>query len=164
MCSRLQLLHPGSTEHRPIVVNILYTVIEYRTILIPCLFVFYSLHSILCIFYNNSSSNNSNNKKMYQCCTQFITSISACQHVFDRDTSTLTPSLPQPVKCPGWKMQGHASKQSIFRPYNICCQCYVIWWQPFHTPVRKRRPKGLKGFKFITFIGRFQVTSWQLRG
>ena len=24
---------------------------------------------------------------------------------------SLTPSLPQPVKCPGWEMHGHASKQ-----------------------------------------------------
>ena len=29
--------------------------------------------------------------------------------------SPLTPSLPQPVKCPGWKMHGRACKQYIFR-------------------------------------------------
>jgi len=32
---------------------------------------------------------------------------------------TLTSSLPQPVKFPGRKMQGRASKQSIFWSYNI---------------------------------------------
>ena len=29
-----------------------------------------------------------------------------------------------------------------------------------HASVKKKK-KGLKGFRFCTFIGRFQVTSWQ---
>ena len=32
--------------------------------------------------------------------------------------ANLTPSLPQPVKCPGRKIHGHACKQFIFRSCN----------------------------------------------
>ena len=65
--------------------------------------------------------------------------------VFDyRDTTwtRLTPSLPQPVKFPGWMTQGRACKQYIFRSFNVCFQCSVFWWKSFHMPVRKRT--GLK--------------------
>ena len=55
---------------------------------------------------------------------------------------TLTPSLPQPVKFPGWMMNGHTCKQYSFRSYNIFFQCYALWWKSFHTPVPKRRQKG----------------------
>ena len=41
-------------------------------------------------------------------------------------------------------------------------QCYAFWWKSFHTA--KKKTKRLKGFKFRTFIGRSQVTSWQWRG
>ena len=44
---------------------------------------------------------------------------------------TLTPSLPQPVKFPGWKMHGHACKQYIFRSCNVYFQCYEFWWKSF---------------------------------
>ena len=36
----------------------------------------------------------------------------------------LTPSLPQPVKFPGWKMQGYACKQYVFRSNNFCFHCF----------------------------------------
>ena len=39
---------------------------------------------------------------------------------------TLTPSLPQPVKCPGWMVHGRACTEYIFRSYNICSQCYAF--------------------------------------
>ena len=55
-----------------------------------------------------------------------------------------TPSLPQPVKFPGWMMHGCACKQYIFRSNNIYFQCYVFWWKSFHMPVWKRRQKGLR--------------------
>ena len=32
---------------------------------------------------------------------------------------------------------------------------------PFTCQCEKQKQKGLKGFKFRTFMGRFQVISWQ---
>ena len=40
-------------------------------------------------------------------------------------------------------MHERTCKQYIFRPHNICFQCYAFWWKSFHMPVRKRRRKGL---------------------
>ena len=54
----------------------------------------------------------------------------------------LTPSLPHPIKFPGWKMQRRACKQYIFWSYNTYFQCYTFLWKSFHMPVRKK--KGLK--------------------
>ena len=71
----------------------------------------------------------------------------------------LTPSLPQPVQCPGWKMHGHACKQCIFRSYNSVLWMPCVWMKILlhasaNMPVRKRRQKD-KGFRFRTFIGCF---------
>ena len=74
-----------------------------------------------------------------------------------------TPSLPQPVQFPGWKMHGRAYEQYIFCSYNIYFQCYMFWWKSFHMIMWKIKPETVQGFKFYTFIGRFQVTSWQWR-
>ena len=71
---------------------------------------------------------------------------------------TLTPSLTQPVKFPGWMMNGHTCKQYIFRSYNICFQCCAFWWKSFHVPVRKRRPKGLRVSNFTLL---WVVFKWQ---
>ena len=40
----------------------------------------------------------------------------------------LTPSLPQPVKFPGWKMHAHACKLYLFRSYNksLPIMCFLI--------------------------------------
>ena len=72
----------------------------------------------------------------------------------------LTPSLPLPVKFPGWKMNGRSCKQYIFRSYNIYFQCCVFWWKSCHMPVRKRKEKDLS---LSTFNSHFQGTSRQRR-
>ena len=75
------------------------------------------------------------------------------------ELAALTLSLPQPVNCPGWKLHGRAWKQYIFRSYltsNIYFQCYALWWKSFHTPVRKRRQKGLKVLNFAHFLVVFE--------
>ena len=77
---------------------------------------------------------------------------------------TLTSSLPQPVIFLGRKLHGHACKQYIFWSYNIYFQCCAFWWKSFHMPVQKKKTETLNGFKFYTFVGCFQVTSWQSRG
>ena len=64
---------------------------------------------------------------------------------------TLTLSLPQPVKFPGWMMHGRTCKQYIFRSYNIYFQFYAFWWRTFHIHLKKKKKKKrLKGFKFCT--------------
>ena len=40
----------------------------------------------------------------------------------------LTPSLPQPVKFPGWKTHGRACKQYTFRSSNFYFQCFAFSW------------------------------------
>ena len=64
----------------------------------------------------------------------------------------LTPSLPQPVKFLGRKMQGRACKQCIFRSYNIYFQCFVFRRKSFHVPVRKRRQKQLRLSNFALLL------------
>ena len=81
-----------------------------------------------------------------------------------KECEMLTPSLPHPVKFLGWKMHGWACKQCIFQSYNNYFQCYAFWWKPFPMQVWKGRQKGFKGLKCHTFMGRFQMTSWQWRG
>ena len=71
---------------------------------------------------------------------------------------TLTPSLLQPVKFPGWKLHGCACKQYIFRSYNISTfsAIYVVWWKSFHTPVRKRKQKGSRVSNFAFALAIFK--------
>ena len=77
----------------------------------------------------------------------------------------LTPSLPQPVKLPGWKMHGRAWKQYIFPVlWHVYFQCYEFWWQSFHVPCEKRSQKSLMVSNFPVGVACFQVTSWQWRG
>ena len=68
----------------------------------------------------------------------------------------LTPSLPEPVKFLGWMMP--------LQTRYFYFQCYAFWWTLFHIPVRKKKKEKLKSFKFCTFNGHFQMTSWQWRG
>jgi len=73
----------------------------------------------------------------------------------------LTPSLTQLVKFPAWKMHGGACKKYIFRSYNTSTFSVMPFDEnPFTRQCgkEKRKEKRLKGFKFLTFIGRFQVT------
>ena len=66
-----------------------------------------------------------------------------CSSGESSSNSNLTPSLPEPVKFPGWKMYGRAYKQCIVQSYNTCTyQCYAFRWKSFHMPVQKRRQKG----------------------
>ena len=55
---------------------------------------------------------------LFQHCTsQCVPALLLKRHEIS-DGGWLTPSLPQPVKFPGWKMHGRACKQYIFRFYN----------------------------------------------
>ena len=38
----------------------------------------------------------------------------------------LTPSLPEPVKFPGWKMHGRSYKQHIFQYYSTCTLMKIL--------------------------------------
>ena len=76
----------------------------------------------------------------------------------------LTPSLTQPVKFPVWMMHGHNCKQSIIRSYNTSTFNHKHFDENPFTCQCEKKTKSLKGFKFRTFIGRFQVTSRQWRG
>ena len=57
-------------------------------------------------------------------------------------------------------MHGHSCRQYIFWSCNIYFQCYAFWLRSFHMPVWKR--KRLKGFKFHTFMGYFQIWQWSM--
>ena len=50
-----------------------------------------------------------------------------------RRLGCLIPSLPQPVKFPGWMMYGRACKHCIFRSCNIHFQCYALFQKFFHS-------------------------------
>ena len=76
----------------------------------------------------------------------------------------LTLSLPQPVKFPAERCTD-APVNSIFSgslTHLLSLLCVLM--KSFHMPARKNKQKRLKGFKFPTFAGRFQVASWQRRG
>ena len=80
----------------------------------------------------------------------------------------LTPSLPQPVKFPGWKMHGHACKQYIFHSYNIYFQCCVFQWKSFHMTEWKLRQKDFRVSNFALLLVIFKwhhvsegVNSWK---
>ena len=79
--------------------------------------------------------------------------VSHCQ------TTTLTPSPPEPVQFPGWKMQGRACKEYIFQSYNIYFQCFAFSWLSFHMPVQKTKQKGLWVWNFALLRVVFKVTS-----
>ena len=71
----------------------------------------------------------------------------------------LTPSLPQHVRFPGWKIHEGSCKQRIFSPVNTCLQCYAFWWKSFYIimPVRKRRQKSWRVSNFALL---FVVLKW----
>ena len=73
----------------------------------------------------------------------------------------LTPLLPEPLKCPGWKVYGNAYKHYIFRTHNTSTFNAMRFDEnPFKCQC-EREDKRVKCFRFCTFIGRFQVTSGQ---
>ena len=68
----------------------------------------------------------------------------------------LTPSLPQPVKFLGRKLQRHTHKQSIFCILKTSTFNAVFQWKSIHMPVavRKRRQKQLRvsNFAFLLVV------------
>ena len=77
----------------------------------------------------------------------------------------LTPSLPRLVEFPGWMMHGRACKQYIFwSKKTFVLNAMSFNGDPFICQRKKKKAKSLKGLKFRTFTGRFQMTSWQRRG
>ena len=74
----------------------------------------------------------------------------------------INPFTAPACKISSWKMHGRACKQYIFRSYNIYFQCYLCvlikilsHTSATTTTTTKKETKGLKAFKFRTFIGRF---------
>ena len=59
----------------------------------------------------------------------------------------INPSLPQPVKFPGWKLHGCACKHCIFRSCNIDFQCYILMTILSHASAKKERKKEKKSTK-----------------
>ena len=76
----------------------------------------------------------------------------------------VNPSRPQHVQFQGWKNHANTCKQYIFPSYNILLSMLCILMKICLHASAKKKAKRLKGFKFGTFIGCFQVTSWQRRG
>ena len=73
-----------------------------------------------------------------------------------RGVSQLTPSLPQAVQFPG-KRCTDALVKSIFS--GPTTHLLSILMKLLSHVSAKKKTKRLKGFKFRTFIGRFQVTT-----
>ena len=84
----------------------------------------------------------------------------------DVSEKPLTPSLPQPVKFPGWNMDGRACKQDISGPitYRLSMLCLLMEILSHASAEKQNKTKRLKGFKFCTFNARFQVTPPQWKG
>ena len=78
--------------------------------------------------------------------------------------STLTPSLLQPVNFPDSSSPDAPanSRYSGSITYLLSVLCVLI--NIISHASAKKKAKGLKGFKFRTFIGRFQATQWQWMG
>ena len=86
-----------------------------------------------------------------------------------RELVRLTPSLPQPVKFQWAEKCTHTPARSviIFLPYNKSTFSTVRFMKilTYNTKAEEKKKKGggggLKDLKFLSFITRFQVTSWQ---
>ena len=65
----------------------------------------------------------------------------------------LTPSLPRPVKFPGWKTHWRACKQYIFRSCStsISTQCVSMKILSLSHASAKQRTKRLQGLKFLSY-------------
>ena len=81
-----------------------------------------------------------------------------------RGTLLLTLSLPQPVKCPGWKMHGRACKQYIFWSYNrstfnaMCSDENLS--NMYAGAIKKTKRVWNVAFLWVFF----KMTPWQWRG
>ena len=65
----------------------------------------------------------------------------------------LTPSLPQPVKCPGWKVHNDMPANSILsHPITNLLSVLCILMQSFHMLMQKRKQKGLSVSSFTLLL------------
>ena len=68
----------------------------------------------------------------------------------------LTPSLPQPVRFPGWKMLGRACKQYVFQSCNVYFSMLCIWMSILsHASAKKKKTKKATGFQVLRFYWSF---------
>ena len=81
-----------------------------------------------------------------------------CARTFNglrRFVSRLTPSLPQPVKFPGWKVHTYTPPNSIFDgPITNLLWILSIFIE-ICSCAHAKRGQSLNGFRFGSFIGRF---------
>ena len=79
------------------------------------------------------------------------------QHVdfFIDFLNLFTPSLPEPVKRPGWKMHRRTSKQYIFWSYSNLFSSLCILMEILSHASAKMKAKRLTGFKFRRFYESF---------
>ena len=71
---------------------------------------------------------------------------------FWRHRCVLTPSLPQSVKFPGWKMHGRACKECIFQSYSTSASNAVHFDENPFTYQVKRRQKGSRVSNFALLL------------
>ena len=76
----------------------------------------------------------------------------------------LTPSLPKPVKCLGWKMHRCACRQYILWSCNTSTFSAVCFDENPFTCQCEKENKQVEGFHILHLYARFQVTPWQRRG
>ena len=65
---------------------------------------------------------------------------------------TLTPLLPQPVKCPGCKMHARTYNQYIFQSYNNLLSMLCVLMKICSHAGVKKKTKRLMAFNFGTFL------------
>ena len=87
-----------------------------------------------------------------------------------------TPSLLEPVKCPGWKMHRRTSKQYIFWSYSNTSKQYIFWsysnlfstlcilMEILSHASAKMKAKRLTGFKFRRFYESFSNDIMAVKG
>ena len=79
------------------------------------------------------------------------------------NNGTLTPSLPQPVKFPGWKVDTWACKQYIFWFMTHPLSMLTILIKTFtYYNAKKKKDEGFPISHFYCCL--FQATLWQWRG
>ena len=93
----------------------------------------------------------------WQCLDEFVFTGRLCAVLGE----SLTPSLRQYVKFPGSKMHARHFKQYTCRSYSTSTFSALCFDENPFTYRCEKGGKKLKGFKFGTFIGCFQVASWQ---
>ena len=75
-----------------------------------------------------------------------------------------TPSLPQPVKFPGWKMRGCVCKQYIFQSCNTCSFNAMHFDESPFACQCKIQDKYAKGFHILHFYCSFSSDIMPVKG